>query len=128
VRDTPRPQPPHRAPQYAEAAAALLARLEQELHPDADPERRPASLHPLTERVCDVGEAAGGTLDVAHARDHRERRLAHDVRSGGDNRLGAGAREGGGHTVQVAGAVVDEHNAHASPFVERNPSLSVAQA
>ncbi len=123
-----RAQPPHRTAQEAEPAAALLARLEQQLHAHADAERRPSAFRAIAQGVRDVRQAPGRALDVADAGDHRQRRLAHRVRVGRDDRLRAGARQRGRDAAQVPCPVVDEDDVHPSPFVERTPSLLIAQA
>ena len=68
-----------RAGQEPEAAAALLALAEEELHADADPEHGPPCRDPVADRVVEAGsrKPARGALDVADAGDDRERRLAH---------------------------------------------------
>ena len=128
MRHAPRSQPTHRTFQEAEAAAALLALLEQELHADADPEGRPALCDALSQRARNRPEATGGALDVADARDHRERGLEHLGRIRRDDRRRACTTESRAHAAQVARAVVAEHDLHESPFVDRTPASPDAQA
>ena len=130
MRDAPRAQPPNRACEQPEALAALVARAEEELQADADPRHRPPGGDALAQRVVEpvAREPRGRALDVTDARDQRERRLAHEPRVDGHDRLHPGPRERRRERAEVAGPVVGEHDPHAAPFVERIPASPGATA
>ena len=56
------------------------------------------------------GESSGSALDVADARDHRERRFEHSGRVGTDLGLRPRTPERRDDRPQVAGAVIGEHH------------------
>ena len=112
-----------------EAAAALLARAEQECMPTQMPSTglpaatrsriassRPFSASPraaLSTWPTPAMTASGASRTAA-------RRC--------DRRLGSGPGQGRGDGAEVAGSVVGEHDFHAMPFVERMPPSPGATA
>ena len=76
------PKPPHGAGEQPEPLATLLARAEQKLKPDADARDGAACGHSLSQGVIESvpREPGRGALDVPHAGDQRERRLAYEPR------------------------------------------------
>jgi hypothetical protein len=125
-----RPRPSH-GPGRRARPSTLLALAERSWSPAQMPatggrrrRAREAASEPL--------EARRRALDVADAGDHRERRVGHDGRIDGDDRLGTRADERGRERAEVPRAVVGERDpvpaAHARPFVDRMPASPDATA
>jgi hypothetical protein len=95
VRDSARTDPAHGPGEDPEPASTLLARTEEELHADTDPEQRPTGCDTIAKRIVESCrlEPARSAFDVTDARDHRERRAPHNCGVGRDRRLGARAGE-----------------------------------
>ncbi len=100
----------------------FLARLEGELHPEADPQDRLVRDESITQR-----QVGAGLAQVFHGATRRTHAGQDDVGSGGDEfRVGADVtgttevRQGRAHRAGVARSVVDHNDvAHNEPFVER---------
>ena len=92
----PRSKAPYRPREERETRAALLARAEEELEPDADSADRTLGRDSVAERVVQAvpRQPESGALDVPHPGDQRKRGVANDggvdghdgVRTGPDER------------------------------------------
>ncbi len=109
--------------------AVLVARLEEELQPEADPEERPVLREPAPDRrdepVALQARHRGGRRP--DPRDDERVRATDGLRVAHDRDVRADGREGLLDADEVAGAVVDDgdERAHAhprAPFVEATPS------
>ena len=115
-----------RALEQADAlpAAELGRALEQQLHPQADPEHGPARLDELAQQVV-VAEPAHllhGLREGADAGQHHAVRAADTLVVARDLGLGAHVLERLLGRAQVAHAVVEDRDArHRTPFVDGTP-------
>ena len=111
------------------SALVLGRRLEQQLHPEADPEQRHAGGGALDQRLAQAGplQVAHRLRERADARQDDRARVAH---VGGDHRLGADVRERLLDAAPVAHPVVGDRDHVSVPFVDGTPvsSGSIATA
>ena len=117
------------AGEQTQALAPLVALLEEDLEPDADAEHRPAGIDavaqhspraaPAPRRRAPAWPTPATTASGARGDLRRIRR---------DDRLRARAGQRRADAAQIAGAVVGEHDLHASPFVDWTPPDAGAHA
>ena len=113
------------------AHAALVAGLEQHLHPDADAEHRAAAGEPASDDLPaadrpQAGHARGEGSDAGH---HETVGLLRLARIGADHGVGAGRRERALGRAKVARAVIEYDDAWRGHWVrlrERKSSFPLA--
>ncbi len=116
VRDCPARATADGPGEKTEARASFLAGLEEQLHADADAERRRPRRAALAERLVDAGArepAAALATCPTPATTASGARAPRPI--GRDDRLATGPRERGAEAAQVPGTVVRDRNPHVRP-------------